>query len=644
MRKSILVLAVGALVVTPMASFAQDAGPTQMATGVVYADTDGDGARGEGEPGVADVSVSNGLEVVRTNTEGRYELPVDDETIIFVTKPAGYAVPTDEHQLPQFFYTHYPQGSPVETFYPGIEPTGPLPESVDFALLPAEESDVFDAVVFADPQTRSFNELEDFQTDVVSELVGVDAAFGLTVGDIVNDPLDLFVPHNAIVSTIGLPWWNLPGNHDINFDVPDDEHSTQTFKRVYGPTDYSYDYGRVHFVSMDNVDYDGQDEDGGNGGYRGYLTPEQLEWLSNDLEYVPEDHLVVIATHIPLRTEAIGADNINTVNLDELFAVLEGREHLYSISGHDTSNSWQTYFEPGEELPTPEGVNDAVWDGPHAFHHQVLAEVRGGGWTTGPLEERGVPDDERGVPVTGNRDGGMPQDPPAPGEDDDGMQVPAEGESAWATGLPNGVHAADMADGNPNGYYIIEFDGNTYRPRFKPASLPEDFQHRVTFTGGRGNRLTETGEPVWVPSGPSGSGDFPLAPRFVPEDFASGTEIPQIKVNAFDGGERHVVEVAFDDGGSTAMTYDPPSFGLTDGEEGGNLDPYISALRREFPFSQAPASPQPSAHLWHADIPLDLRPGRHTATVRVTDPWGELSESRVVFETAGDLAAARAGR
>ena len=544
-------------------------------------------------------------------------------------------VPTNEHRLPQFFYTHYPNGSPVETFYPGIRPTGPLPYSVDFALRPVEESETFDAVVFADPQTRSFNELEDFQTDVVAELVGVEAAFGLTVGDIVNDPLDLFVPHNAIVSTIGLPWWNLPGNHDLNLDVEGDEYSTQTFKRVYGPTDYSYKYGRVHFVSMDNVDYFGEEE----GGYRGYLTDEQLQWLANDLAHVPQDHLVVIATHIPLRTEAVGADNINTVNLDELFEVLDGREHLYSISGHDTSNSWQIYFEPGEELPTPESVNEAVWDGPDAFHHQVLAEVRGGGWLSGPLEERGVADDERGVPVTGNRNAGMRQEPPTPAAD------PRRGdeETAWASGLPNGVHAMDAADGNPNGYYIIRFDGNTYAPRFKAASLPADFQHRVAFRGGRGNRLTPDGEPVWIPSGPSGSGDLPLAPRFLPEDFEADV-VPQIEVNAFDGGERHTVEVAYDDGEFAALEYDPPSLGLTDGEEGRNLDAYVQALQREFRYLQAPAAPQPSAHLWTGDVPADLPQGRHTATVRVTDPWGQVSESTVHFEIAGGLDPTRARR
>lgn len=563
----------------PTAASAQTADDS-VATGVVFEDLDDDGERDDGEAGVPDVSVSNGRDVVRTDEQGRYSLTVTDETIIFVTKPAGYMVPVDEDQLPQFSYTHYPEGSPVETFYPGIEPTGPLPDSVDFPLVEQEESDTFDAVVFADPQTRTFGELEDFQTDVVDELVGVDAAFGLTVGDIVNDPLDLFEPHNEIVATIGIPWWNLPGNHDVNYDVPDDTHSTQTYKRVYGPTDYSADYGQVHFVNMDNVEYFGEED----GGYRGYLNQQQLEWLANDLAHVPDDTLVMIATHIPLRTEAIGGDALNTVNLDELFEVLDGREHVFSVSGHDTSNSWQMYLEPGELRTPPPGVNPAVWDGPEPFHHQVLAEVRGGGWHTGPLDDRGV-------------------------------------------------QAADMSDGNPNGYYFVSFDGNEYRPRFQPASLPDDFQMRITFQGGAGNQVLSTGERVWIPTGPSGSDGISPPPRFDRRDWVRRFgPAPLVEVNVFDGGSRHEVEVRFDDGEFAPMDYDPPVFGLTGADPNGNIDPYIQALREGLVGSERPASPQPSSHLWTVPVPRSLRPGAHTVTVRSTDPYGRVSETSEQFE------------
>ncbi len=584
MKRTTPVVALSLLVVLTGALGASAQSPSETAdtaTGVVFEDRNENGERDASEPGVPEVSVSNGRDVAQTDAQGRYSLAVTDETILFITKPADYVTPVDEHQLPQFHYIHYPNGSPLDTHYPGIEPTGPLPESVDFPLHKREESDEFDAVVFADPQTRNFGELEDFRTDVVEELIGTDATFGLTVGDIVNDPLDLFEPHNEIVSSIGIPWWNLPGNHDMNYDVPDDTYATETYKSVYGPTDYSVDYGQVHFVNMDNVDYLGE----GQGGYRGFLNQRQLEWLANDLAYVSKDKLIVIAAHIPLRTEAIGAANVNTVNLDELFEVLEGREHVFSVSGHDTSNSWQMYLEPGELRAPPPGVNPAVWTGDKPFHHQVLAEVRGGGWTTGPLDARGVP-------------------------------------------------AADMADGNPNGYYFISFDGNQHRTRFKPASLPEDFQMRITFRGGQGNHVLENGDPVWIPSGPSGSHGISPAPRFHPRDWdAEHGPAPQVEVNVFDGGRLHRVKARFDNRKFEPMDYNPPRFGFTDGDPNGNLDTYIRVFREQLEGSpERPVNPQPSSHLWTAAVPRNLGPGAHTVTIKSTDPYGAVSTTTQRFE------------
>lgn len=547
----------------------------QVATGAVFDDRNRNGRQDDNEPGVADVSVSNGRDVVRTDDEGRYELAVTDETIIFITKPADYMVPVDENQLPQFYYIHYPQGSPLQTRYPGIQPTGALPESVDFPLHSAKVTD-FKALLFADPQTRSLGELEDMRADVVRELQGTDAAFGITTGDVVNDPLDLFGPHNEIIATMGVPWWNLPGNHDMNYDVPDDTYATETYKSVYGPTDYSFDYGSAHFINMDNIDYLGQ----GNG-YRGFLNARQLEWLENDLAHVPADKLIVITTHIPLRTEAIGNQAQNVVNLQALLDVLEDREHVFSTSGHDTSNSWHTYMDSGEVTATPPGVDPATWNGSGSFHHQVLAEVRGGGWQSGPTDERGV-------------------------------------------------HAADMADGNPNGYYFLDVQGNDFRMRYKPASLPSSFQSRITFRGGAGNRTLANGDRVWIPSGPSGSAGISPAPVFTAPDFGSA-QPPLVEANVFDGGEQHLVEVSFDGGEFAAMGYDPPRFGLTDGDPTGNLDTYIRALRDNLQGSQRPVRPEPSSHIWTAPVPSGLAPGRHTVTVRSTDPYGRTSRTTQVF-------------
>ncbi|WP_193312975.1 calcineurin-like phosphoesterase C-terminal domain-containing protein [Georgenia subflava] len=530
------------------------AAPTsENAEGVVYHDLNENGSRDAGEPGIADVPVSNGFDVVTTDADGAYTLPVDDETIIFVSKPNGYMVPVNEVQLPQFYYLHYPNGTPHELRYGGIAPTGPLPESVDFALVAQEQSVEFDALVFADPQTRTSGEISELRQDLVAELVGSDAAFGLTVGDVVNDPLHLFPEHNAAVAEIGIPWWNLPGNHDMDYDAPSDEHATDTFKSVFGPTNYSFDYGQVHVVAMDNIE-----KTGAGSAYRAHLSEAQLAWLANDLALVPDDKLVVLATHSPLRTDATISSglNLSDESLQGLFDVLGDREHVYSFAGHDTSNSWQMFL--GEE----EG-----WTGAEPFHHQVLAEARGGGWGSGPVDERGV-------------------------------------------------SAADMADGNPNGYYTMSFDGVDYTPRYKAASLPADFQMRLTFDGGASDE-------VHVPTGPSGSGGFTEPVTYHPRDWDTERwTAPTVTANVFDGGSRHTVEVSVDDRPFAEMTHSEPV-----------TDPYISALYEQYRGTpEQPARPEWSSHLWTAALPTDLGPGSHTVTVRSTDPYGQVSTSTSEIE------------
>ena len=435
-------------------------GKEKIVQGVVYNDKNQNLKQDKGEPGIPNVLVSNGRDVVKTGAKGSYELTASEESIIFITKPSGYNVPVNDVNLPQFYYLNYPNGSPVKTKFPGLKPTGPLPELVDFPLFHQKESNKFDVVVMADTQVSNDKELDYLRDDVIAELVGSEAAFGITVGDVANDNLTVYPRQNELLSAIGVPWYNLPGNHDMNYDVPDDTYATETFKSIFGPTYYSFDYGQVHFVALDNVEYKGQQANGKNGKYRGYISEQQLEWLKNDLSFVPKNKLIVISTHIPLKTDAGPEEGINTGNLKELFSILEGRKHVFSMAGHDTSNSWQMYLDEKDG-----------WFGDELFHHQVLSEVRGGSWR-GPLDTRGIP-------------------------------------------------AADTADGTPNGYYIFSFDGNNYSSRFKAASLPADFQSRISFEA-------------------PGTDDARLYPS------AWQGETPQVVVNAFDGGERHQVKISFD--------------------------------------------------------------------------------------------------
>ncbi|MCA9185772.1 MAG: hypothetical protein KDA99_09135, partial [Planctomycetales bacterium] len=194
----------------------RNATASATARGIVYEDVNSNQKFDDGDRPLPEVRVSNGEQIVKTDAEGRYVLPVTDDTILFVIKPRGYRSPVNELQLPQFYYVHKPNGSPGLQF-PGVAPTGPLPESVDFPLYAQEEPEQFKALLFGDPQPRDQREVDYIAHDVVEELRGTDAAFGVTLGDIVFDDLSMFQPQARVIAVLGIPWFNVIGNHDINY-------------------------------------------------------------------------------------------------------------------------------------------------------------------------------------------------------------------------------------------------------------------------------------------------------------------------------------------------------------------------------------------------------------------------------------------
>src|SRR5262249_16210012 len=160
-------------------------------TGVVYESGTG-GARQPGERGLVGVQVSNGREIVKTDAQGRYSLPVDDEAVVFVIKPSDYGLPLEPTtKLPRFSQVHQPNGSPtsLKLRFRGIDPTGQLPASLDFPLIRQPEPRKFDVILFTDPQPESQAELDFVRDDAVVPLIGSRAAFGITTGDILFDDL-----------------------------------------------------------------------------------------------------------------------------------------------------------------------------------------------------------------------------------------------------------------------------------------------------------------------------------------------------------------------------------------------------------------------------------------------------------------------
>jgi hypothetical protein len=333
---------------------------TKIAKGKVHIQ-----GRDQGIPGVL---VSNGISVVKTDRDGRYQISVDDDTTLFVVKPPRYKAPVDANNLPQFFHHHKPNGSPA-TKYEGVKPTGALPNEINFPLIPTHEPNDFRMILFGDPQPRNQEEIDYMSHDVIEQIAkdeeAMDALFGLSLGDIMFDNLQFYEPLNQSIATIGKSWFSLVGNHDLNLDAPNDALSTETFKRTFGPNYYAFNYGPVHFVVLDNVMYHGKEV----GGYHGELSYAQLVWLKNHLVHVPKDQLLVIAMHIPIW---------DTNNRAELYRLIEDRPHTVSFSAH-------THYQRHVFIGKEDG-----WQGNTEHHHLNHATVCGCWWGGAP-DERGIP-------------------------------------------------------------------------------------------------------------------------------------------------------------------------------------------------------------------------------------------------------------
>ena len=424
-RREVLIGAASGLALAAVdasAALAQDS-PTSQVSGFVFEDRDGSGAASGANPGLAGVLVSNGRDIAVTGADGRYTLPLPDEATIFVVKPAGFMPPLEaQTNLPRFYRHHQPKGSPADLnlTFEGLAPTGPLPASVDFALRRQDEPKAFDAVMVTDPQPETGAEVDFIREDLIQALAGVDAKFGLTAGDIMFDDLSLYPRSNAIMGAIGLPWWNVGGNHDLNFEAPDRKYSRETFKRVFGPNYYAFFYAQALFLMLDDVNYLGPDpaKPRGAGKYEGRLDEGQLAFVRNVLAHTPDDTLIVVVMHIPIRTFLDDEPYQNLQNREAFFSLFEGRRFTVSFAGH-THTTEHHYFDAADG-----------WKGAAPLHQHILTTLSGS-WWSGPFDHRGVP-------------------------------------------------SADSRDGTPNGFHILSVDGLSYKTRFVPAKEPDGRQMRLS--------------------------------------------------------------------------------------------------------------------------------------------------------------------
>lgn len=300
----------------------------------------------DGKRGIRNVAVSDGYSVVLTDAKGVYSLtPHEKAKSIFMSTPAGYAFKTDYNVARQYQNLDDKSG-------------------FDFKLQPLNKDDAnHHFIIWADPQVKNKKDVKQMMDTSVPDTIetikslGKDALIhGICVGDIVWDSHELFPDYNEAVAKMGIPFFQALGNHDMDYRMGGDETSDVTFKQVYGPTYYSFNRGKAHYVVLDDVRYLGTERD-----YDGYITEEQLAWLAKDLQHVAKNQLLIINLHIPVYNQV--------KNNADFYAVLKGFKNVHIMSGHTHYNA--------------NNITNEIYE----HNHGTVC----GGWWTGPICGDGTP-------------------------------------------------------------------------------------------------------------------------------------------------------------------------------------------------------------------------------------------------------------
>ncbi len=246
---------------------------------MVFHDQDRDGVHDDGEEGLAGIRVSNGRQIVRTDHEGRYRLPIDDDTILFVIKPRGWMTPVNEDKLPRFLL--HPQAPRIARVHAFRRQANRAPARLGrLPVEPAGAANPVSAPVLRRHPAAHTKEVEYITHDVIEQVVA-EKSTALAGGDPRRHRLRRPLGDEAAEQgdrPDRHPWYNVLGNHDINHDAKDDKHSDETFESHYGPSYYSFDHGTVHFLVLDDVAWTGAQGRGAPGPL--CRRPRRSRWSS----------------------------------------------------------------------------------------------------------------------------------------------------------------------------------------------------------------------------------------------------------------------------------------------------------------------------------------------------------------------------
>jgi len=311
---------------------------------------------------VEGVVLNDGKNFTVSDKSGIYYLPSDLtlSKYVRISIPGGFEIEKDV----------------VSSFYSKLSNNVPVNRK-DFKLKKrTTSSDEFVYIAISDPQVKTNSDVSRFDKESITDIKatiqtnsGKDV-YAMTLGDNVFDKMNLFPVYKSMLSTFKVPVFSTIGNHDFDLQYSDlhnakdplSNYAEETYESFFGPTDYSFNVGKVHIISMKNIDYLGGKK------YTEQFTPEQLEWLKKDLSYVTPNSIIFLNLHAPTSNKSNDGSG-NTRNAAELLEMLKGYQ-VHIFAGH-------THFYENEE-PAP-GI----------YEHNIGAAC--GAWWAGSVNRCGAP-------------------------------------------------------------------------------------------------------------------------------------------------------------------------------------------------------------------------------------------------------------
>jgi len=276
--------------------------------------------------GLEKVVVTDGEKCVITDSKGSYTLPTSGNTaFVYLSTPSGY-LPPDSLNVPRFYQKINPGKASTYNFELRKNPKD---DNTHLLLVHA------DPQFFKEDNFIHYAKVVEDCRNTVNENKNLDA-FGIDCGDLAGDMPNLYSKYIENLNRANIPFYRVLGNHDMNYGGRSDQTSTQRYSNTFGPTNYSFNRGKIHYIVLDNIFYFGRDYF-----YMGYIDERIFEWLEQDLSYVPKGSTVFLAMHIPARLDekpqpfSYTAVNIGdqTVNVSSLFKMLEPYK-VHILTGH----------------------------------------------------------------------------------------------------------------------------------------------------------------------------------------------------------------------------------------------------------------------------------------------------------------------